>query len=64
MALTTTIGVELAVTTTAGFYAGRYLDGKFDTTPLFLIICLLVGLGIGVLGIVKTIDVFFKNKDN
>ncbi|WP_051688104.1 AtpZ/AtpI family protein [Desulfofalx alkaliphila] len=62
--VTTTIGVEMAVTTTVGFYAGKYLDNRFDTEPIFLILGILLGLGIGVMGIVKTLEVFFKNGNN
>lgn len=64
LAITSTIGVELGITSTLGFYSGRYLDDMLGTTPVFLVICLLLGLGIGVLGIIKTINAFFKDNDD
>lgn len=63
LAVTTTIGTELAVSTTLGFYAGRYIDSKLDTAPIFLIICLLFGLGLGMMAIVKTLEALFKNQE-
>jgi len=62
LAVTTTIGTELGITTTLGFYIGRYLDNKFATAPLFLIICLLFGLGIGIMAIIHTLNSLFKDK--
>jgi ATP synthase protein I len=31
-------GITLAVSVLAGFFAGRWLDGKLNTTPLFLLV--------------------------
>jgi F0F1-type ATP synthase assembly protein I len=31
-------GVTLAVSVLAGFFGGRWLDGKLGTTPLFLLV--------------------------
>ncbi|MEG6617351.1 AtpZ/AtpI family protein [Peptococcaceae bacterium 1198_IL3148] len=64
LAITSTIGVELGITSTLGFYGGRYLDEMLGTTPVFLVICLLLGLGVGVMGIIKTINAFFKDNDD
>ncbi|MTI80606.1 MAG: AtpZ/AtpI family protein [Firmicutes bacterium] len=62
LAITTTIGMELAITSVMGFYGGSYIDKKLGTTPVFLIIGLLAGLAIGVVGIIKTLNTFFKDK--
>lgn len=61
LTVTTVIGTELGVTATLGFLIGRYLDNRLGTTPAFLIICLLMGMGMGIFGIVKTIETFFKD---
>ena len=37
-------GLTLAVTVLAGFFAGRWVDGKLGTTPLFLLIGIFWGL--------------------
>ncbi|MBO8138137.1 MAG: AtpZ/AtpI family protein [Desulfotomaculum sp.] len=64
LAITTTIGMELAITSVLGFYGGRYLDQKLGTTPVFLIGGLLAGLAVGVFGIINTLNAFFKNKED
>ena len=62
LSVTTVIGIEMAVAVTIGFYSGRYIDSKLDTDPLFLIICLLLGLAAGIIGVVKAIQMLFKEK--
>ncbi len=61
IAVTTTIGTELAIATVLGFYIGRFIDNKLDTEPIFLVIFILLGLGVGIFGIVNTLNAFFKN---
>ena len=58
--VTVTIGTELAVTTLLGFYIGHALDEKFNTVPVFLIIGVLLGVAVGILGIVKTLQRFLN----
>lgn len=62
LSVTTVIGVEMAITVTAGFYIGRYIDSKLETAPLFLIICLLLGLAVGIIAVVKTLQMLFEEK--
>ncbi len=38
-----------------GIYAGMWMDRRYDTAPVFLVICLLAGLAIGVLALITTI---------
>nr|WP_238480680.1 AtpZ/AtpI family protein [Desulforadius tongensis] len=64
LAITTTIGMELAITSVLGFYGGRYIDHRLDTAPVFLIIGLLAGLAVGVMGIINTLNAFFKDKQD
>ncbi|TYO96558.1 AtpZ/AtpI family protein [Desulfallas thermosapovorans] len=59
IAVTTTIGTELAITTLLGFYGGRLLDDKLGTEPWFLVAGVLAGVGLGIMGIVKTLQRFF-----
>ncbi|MCL0062770.1 AtpZ/AtpI family protein [Peptococcaceae bacterium] len=56
------IGLELAVMTVIGFYVGKQIDERFNTSPLFLIICLLLGLAAGIFSVVKTIEKLLAKK--
>ncbi|KAF1086018.1 putative F0F1-ATPase subunit [Sporotomaculum syntrophicum] len=60
IAVTATIGTELAVTTLLGFYGGKILDDKLGTDPAFLVAGVLTGVAIGILGIIRTMQRFFK----
>ncbi|MDD4767108.1 MAG: AtpZ/AtpI family protein [Desulfotomaculaceae bacterium] len=62
LAVTTTIGVEMAVSVLLGYYGGRYLDGRFATGPWFLLAGVLVGLAVGVVGVYKTLMEFFERE--
>ncbi|MCL5056405.1 MAG: AtpZ/AtpI family protein [Actinobacteria bacterium] len=60
MAVTGMIGVEMAITVTAGFYGGRFLDGHFNTTPWLMITGILLGVAAGVWGIVNIVKRFLN----
>lgn len=53
--LVTLIGVDMAICVIAGVYLGKYLDGLFAASPLFLMIGLLAGLGIGVYSVYRIV---------
>jgi ATP synthase protein I len=53
--LVTLIGVDMAVCVIAGVYLGKYLDGLFATNPIFLMVGLLAGLGIGVYSVYRIV---------
>ena len=55
VALVSAIGIDLAICVIAGVWLGRWLDGYFDTNPLFLILGIFLGLGIGILFKIKII---------
>jgi len=62
LALTTTIGIELAIAVVLGYYGGKYLDGRFATGPWFLLAGVLVGLAAGVAGVFKTLQGYFERE--
>ena len=43
------IGITLAVIVALGFFLGRWLDNKFNTAPLFIIVFVLGGVALGFL---------------
>ena len=62
ISVTGIIGLELAVMTVIGLYVGKQIDERFNTSPLFLIICLLLGLAAGIFSVVKTIEKLLAKK--
>lgn len=60
MAVTGMIGVEMAVTVTAGFYGGRFLDGQFNTAPWLMIMGILLGVAAGIYGIITIVKRFLE----
>ncbi|GAA4720710.1 AtpZ/AtpI family protein [Brevibacillus fulvus] len=49
------IGVDMAVCVISGVMLGRYIDRLLNTSPWFLMIGLLIGLGIGVYSVYRII---------
>lgn len=63
LALTTTISMEIAITVTLGFWVGGFLDRYFGTEPWIMVSGILIGMGLGVFGIIQTLERFFKEKE-
>ncbi len=42
IALVTQLGLSMALPVVAGVYIGAWLDKRFETQPLFLLVCLIV----------------------
>lgn len=60
------MSIELMVGLVVGLGIGWLLDGWLDTKPLFMIVLMLVGLGAGILNVVrasKELDRADKNKE-
>lgn len=54
MALASTIGLSLVLPPVLGYFAGRWLDGRFGTEPVISMIGLVVGI---VLGFVEMVHI-------
>jgi len=55
LALTTTIGMELAITVVLGYFGGRYLDQLLGTGPWLLLAGVIIGLAVGTVSVYKTL---------
>lgn len=55
MALTSAIVSQLVGSILIGIFAGKWLDSKWDTEPIFLIIGLFIGLAAGTYSMIVTI---------
>ena len=60
MALMSTILAQLAGTTLMGIFSGRWLDARWGTEPLFLVIGLLLGLTAGIYSMFLSLNHFFS----
>ncbi len=54
MALASTIGLSLVIPPVLGYFAGRWLDGRFGTDPILSMVGLIVGI---VLGFVEMVHI-------
>jgi len=43
-----------------GYWIGNYIDRKFHTAPIFMVIFLIIGMGAGILNVFRTLS---KNND-
>lgn len=60
MALYSSILAQLVGSILIGIFSGRWLDGKWDTEPLFLIIGLLAGLAAGIYSMLRLVRHFYS----
>ncbi|MEW9500837.1 AtpZ/AtpI family protein [Jeotgalibacillus marinus] len=58
MALYSAILSQLAGSMLVGLFAGRWLDQKWNTEPLFLIMGLVLGLGTGIYAMLRHSESF------
>lgn len=54
MALASSIGLSLVIPPMLGYFAGRWLDGRFGTDPILSMVGLIVGI---VLGFVEMVQI-------
>ena len=63
LALFSEIGLIILVTTLAGALGGHWIDGQLGTSPVFILVGLLGGLGIGAFGVYRLIQRFLAKFD-
>jgi ATP synthase protein I len=57
------LGIQLAITIGLFALLGWWLDGKYDTKPVFTLICSLSGIAIGFYSFFKTISDLDKKRE-
>ena len=50
------VGIQLVLCTFIGIGIGWFLDKKFHTAPVWLIIFMLLGIGAGFINVFRTLD--------
>lgn len=58
------VGVYVGVSIFLGVYLGSLLDGKYETTPVFTLIGLFLGLAVAGWGIYKMLKAFIREVEN
>lgn len=64
LALFSEIGLILLVTTLAGVLVGYWADNQLETLPVFLIVGLLAGMGLGAVAVRQLINRFLATFDD
>lgn len=64
MALSTTVVSYLVGPLLIGLFGGRWLDRYFSTSPLFLIIGMLLGLATGIFGLLRVLKTFLGDDNH
>lgn len=52
----------MAIPVVGGYFVGTWLDGKADTSPLFLVLAVLLGMAVGIYAIIKHVTAFTSEK--
>jgi ATP synthase protein I len=60
----TGIGFYIAACILIGVFAGLWLDNKFNTNPLFILVGLVLGLGVAVFGVYRMIRPLMNGKQD
>jgi F0F1-type ATP synthase assembly protein I len=55
-ALLSSAAISKAILIALGYWIGIRLDRRFNTYPLFLFLCIVFALGVGIWGIVKVAE--------
>ncbi|HET7521806.1 MAG TPA: AtpZ/AtpI family protein [Bacillales bacterium] len=55
------LGMEIAGCTIGGVFLGQYLDKRFGTEPVWLAVCVIGGLILGILCALYTLKTFVKD---
>ena len=49
------VGAELAIATLLGLFGGSWIDGRFDTRPIFTFLGLALGMAAGMKGLYRLV---------
>ncbi|GAA0366576.1 AtpZ/AtpI family protein [Bacillus horti] len=55
LSLVTLIGVDIAVLTVIGFWLGRRVDAWLETSPLWMIVGVFLGMACGIISIIPVV---------
>ena len=56
------LGIMMLVSIFGCFFIGKYIDNKLNTSPIFMLIFLVLGVGGAFMSVYKTVIVYTKRK--
>lgn len=62
LSLISQVGLMILIPIFGCTFLGKFLDSKFNTEPIFMIVFLLLGVGGAFMGVYKTLIVYTKRK--
>ena len=62
LSLISQVGLMILIPIFGCTFLGKFLDSKFNTGPIFMIVFLLLGVGGAFMGVYKTLIVYTKRK--
>jgi ATP synthase protein I len=62
LSLVTQLGLMMVIPILGCTLLGKYIDDKLNTTPIFLLILLILGVGGAFSGVYKTVIMYTKTK--
>ncbi|SES83191.1 Putative F0F1-ATPase subunit Ca2+/Mg2+ transporter [Natronincola peptidivorans] len=62
IALISYIGISMIIPIIGGVYIGRWVDNRFDTQPIFLFACIIIGVIVAFINLFKVATKDVKKK--
>ncbi|WP_438650702.1 AtpZ/AtpI family protein [Romboutsia sp.] len=62
LSLLSQLGLMMLIPILGLAYVGKALDTKLNTSPMFILIFMILGIGGGFMGVYKTLKVYMKRK--
>ncbi|MGX4601504.1 AtpZ/AtpI family protein [Faecalimicrobium sp. JNUCC 81] len=62
LSLLTQVGLMIIIPILGCMFIGKFIDSKLNTSPIFLLIFILLGIGGAFMSVYKTLSVYAKRK--
>lgn len=62
LSLISQLGIMMVVSIFGCFFVGKFIDNKLNTSPIFMLIFLALGVGGAFMSVYKTVIVYTKRK--
>lgn len=62
LSLISQLGIMMVVSIFGCFFIGKFIDNKLNTSPIFMLIFLVLGIGGAFMSVYKTVIIYTKRK--